>query len=397
MPNGAEQQRVFHLPHWKYPARLPGLTGLYLNSVFRTLALGLIGIFIPVFVFQITSGWSGVLKFYLISETTTLILSSPTAMLIKKWGPDWLVGLGALTLITALGFLILSQNNLVFIWWAALFLGITVPFHWLPYHLAFCQESQRHCLHRQLANRNILNKISTAAAPLLGGIIAAKLGFTSLYLIAGIVIALSLIPILMDQYNQKGRALSWERVKKTLRKPNLHSTWLGFFGWGIESAIYAIFLPIYFFQSLTNLEEMGSLFTLSLLISLLAIAFIGKKSADNEGKVFGLGMIGSFPFWLIVANFSSFLGLASANAFYNITSQAIWIPVEGVVYRQGKKEGKSYFVLRNTFLRLGIISALLMGGVLKLFNFGWNYVFFGGVIGLLIVTNLSKGFKKCRA
>ncbi len=291
MPNGNGQHQVLTLPHWRYPAKLPGLTGLYLNSVFRSLATGLIGVFIPVFVYKITGGWPGLFSFFLTRELVLILTTIPIAVSIKKLGPDRLIALGVLTLFLCLIFLIQSEANPAFLKWAAVFLGITIPLHWLPYHLAFSWESSRRFLSSQVANQAIISKLATAAAPLIGGIIATKLGFSGLYLTAGAILLLSIIPVFMDQYNRKGEAISLSEIKQVVKNPKLQPIWWGFFGNGLETAIYSIFLPIFLYQTLGGLEQIGFISTISLIISLIPIDMVLIGRASGQGsQVYPHGM-----------------------------------------------------------------------------------------------------------
>jgi len=396
MPNGNGHHQVLTLPHWRYPAKLPGLTGLYLNSVFRNLATGLIGIFIPVFVYKIAGGWPGLFSFFLTRETVLILTTVPIATLIKKLGPDWLIALGALALFFCLIFLIQSQTNPIFLKWAAIFLGITIPLHWLPYHLAFSWESSRHFLSRQVANQKIISKLATAAAPLIGGILATIFGFSGLYLAAGAILLLSIIPIFIDQYNRRGEAVSLSEIKQVIVNPKLQPIWWGFFGTGLETAIYSIFLPIFLYQALDSLEQIGLISTVSLVISLITLSYLGKKTQKAEKRVFRFGVVASLPFWLILNFLSSFSLLAIFNSLYQITTQAVWIPVDTLVYRWGRKKEKSFFIIRNIAIRLGIMAALGAATLFRSLNWDWTAIFLLATLGLMIVTNFSHGLKKTK-
>ena len=354
----------------------------------------MIGIFIPVFVYKIAGGWPGLFSFFLIRELVLILTTIPIAILIKKLGPDWLIALGALTLFLCLIFLIRSQANPAFLKWAAVLLGITIPLHWLPYHLAFSWESSRHFLSSQVANQAIISKLATAAAPLIGGVVATIFGFSGLYLAAGAILLLSIIPVFMDQYNRKGKAISLSEIKQVIKNPKLQPIWWGFFGNGLETAIYSIFLPIFLYQMLGNLEQIGFVSTISLIISLATLSYIGKKAQKAEKKVFRFGIITSLPFWLILNFLSSFSLLAIFNSIYQITTQAVWIPVNTLVYRWGRKKEKPFLVIRNIAIRSGVLIALGAAALFQSLNWNWTTIFLLAALGLIIVTNFHHGLKK---
>ncbi len=394
--NGSNHQNFIHLPHWQYPAKLPGLSGLYLNTLFRVFAIGLIGIFIPVFIFKTTGSWDSLILYYLICSTATIVSVIPIAKLIKIVGPDISIALGAVTQFLTLIFLIKFEANQSYLIWAAIFAGLTNPLHWQSYHLAFSQECTRKKLTSQLAKNAIAGRIAAAAAPLAGGIIATILGFSGLYTIAGVILLVSIIPIFFDQYNQKGSEVTFEKIKATFSIKRLKPCWLGFFGAGIESAVYGIFWPLFLYFNFNNLEKIGLLSTISILISILVTGYIGKNGQKREKKFFNIGLATSLPSWLIRGFASSFLLLTIVDTLYLLTSQFIWIPVGALSYRWGRREARSFFVIRSITIHLGLIFALLTIYVFKKLGLGWEAIFPLGILGLIIVKNFGYEFEKTK-
>jgi len=394
MVNDNGYYRFHYLPHWDYPQRLPGLTGLYLNTLLRVLAMGLIGIFIPVFVFKIGGGWEALFVFYFIKEFFLISITIPTAVLIKKWGPDLLTGIAAFTQLLALFLLTKSQVNPNCLYWAAMFFGIAIPLHWIPYHLAFSQESTRKIISRQLATNALFSKLAAAIAPLTGGVIITLFGFSALYLIAGAILILSILPIFADQYNQKGESFSFAKTKKTFRERKLYPLWRGFVGIGLETAIYGIFWPIFLYSCFGNLEKMGLLSTISLLFSVAVLSYLGKNGQKKAKKFFRFGIITSAPNWLIRTLVSSFLPLVVVDVLYQLTTMFIWIPVGSLVYRWGRTKEKSFFVIREFAIHLGVLIALGAALIIYYLQFNWKIIFLLSILGLIIVSNFYHGFQK---
>ncbi len=394
--NGINHQNFLHLPHWQYPARLPGLSGLYLNTLFRVLAIGLIGIFIPVFIFKTTGSWDSLILYYLICSSTTILFVIPVAKLIKNVGPDIAIGLGAVTQFINLILLIKFEGNHDYLLWAAIFAGITTPLHWQSYHLAFSQECTRKKLTSQLAKNAIAGRIASAAAPLAGGIIVTILGFSELYLIAGVILVISIIPIFFDQYNQKGSEVTLEKIKTTFSIKRLKPCWLGYFGSGIESAVYGIFWPLFLYFNFRNFEQMGLLSTISILTSILVTGYIGKNGQKKEKKFFNIGLVTSLPSWLIRGLASSFFLLTIVDTLYLLTSQFIWFPVGALTYRWGRREDRSFFIIRSMMIHLGLIFALLLIFIFRKIGLGWEAIFPLGILGLIIVKNFGHEFEETK-
>jgi len=394
--NGTSHHNFINLPHWQYPAKLPGLSGLYLNTVFRVLAVSLIGVFIPVFIFQTTRSWDSLIFYYLVCSLTTIGLVIPVAKLINKIGPDAAIAFGAITQFANLILLIKLQDSQSYLFWAAILSGITTPLHWQSYHLAFSRECTRKKLTSQLAKNAIAGRAASAVAPLAGGIIATIMGFSGLYLVAGVILVVSIIPVFFDQYNQKGSEVSWEKIKTTLQIKKLRPIWFGYFGSGIESAVYAIFWPLFLYFSFNNLEKIGLLSTISILISILVTGYIGKNGHQKEKRFFNFGLATSLPSWIIRGVFSSFLILTFIDTVYLLTTQFIWIPVGAITYRWGRREARSFFILRSIMIQSGLVFALLIIYFFRKIGFTWQIIFPLGIFGLIIVKNFSYELKEIK-
>ncbi|MCD6225503.1 MFS transporter [bacterium] len=394
MANNRGYFRIWYLPHWHYPPQLPGLTGLYLNTIFRVLATGLIGIFVPVFVYQVAQSWKIFFSYYFLNEFFFLSSVIPAAFLIKKKGPDFSVGLAAVFQLLGIIFLIKSQNNLTFLYWAAVFLGIAGPFHWIPYHLAFSQESTRKIISRQLVTNALLGKIAAALAPLIGGIIITLFGFSAVYLIASIILAISVLPIFIDQYNQRGENISLKQLKTTFLDKKLTPLWWGFWGAGLEAGVYGIFWPLFLYQCFRNMEKMGLLSTLSLLFSVLVLSYLGKNGQKKAKKLFKFGITASAPNWLFRSLVSSFSLLTLLDVVYQLTTMFIWIPVGSLVYQWGREKQKPFFVIREVMIHLGILTALGGGILARQLNLPWKSLFFLPIAAMLAINQFYYGLEK---
>lgn len=394
MADSEQLNRFLNLPHWRYPSSLPGVTGLYLNTLFRVLAIGLTGIFIPVFIYKTSGAWTSVFYYYAIYIIATIASILPASIIINKKGPDFSVAIAAVTDFLALICLIKSEGvfgqSLIL---AAMLAGIAVSLHWIPYHLAFSWESTRR-LSEQIAKNAIFSRIAAASAPLIGGIIATSFGFSTLYLVSGFILLVSVIPIFLDRYNERGQRTSLLQIKRTFKNKRLAPLWQGYFGAGVESAIYAVFWPIFLYECFRNLEQIGLLSTISLLCSLLVIHSLSKAKNEKGRKYFQAGVFASIPNWIIRGFTFSFFPLIILDLIYQISTLYIWLPVEAITYRWGRKRGKSFFAVRSFMINTGFLISLAAGIIFVNLNYGWFFIFGLAVVGLSLTLRFHHGFKK---
>lgn len=386
MPNGNSYHRFAYLPHWHYPVRLPGLTGLYLNTTIRVFAIGLVGIFIPLFIWQLTHSWEKVILFFLAWKTIQILLAFPLGYLITRLGPDLAIALAGLFHIFFLTTLIFSLTNPSLVFWSPLLAAVAVPLHWIPYHTAFSQESSQKNLNQQVSLINILQRVAAALAPLIGGIIATELGFSFLYLVAITLLLVSIFPVFMDQYQKKD---SWPGIGKIVKEtlsPSFRFFFLSFLGTGIETAVYTVFWPLFLLEKLGNMEKIGLLTTLSFLLSLLFLHWVGHRPLKENKKLLQTGGLVSSLIWGAKSFFSSLSLLTLMDLLYQLATILVWIPTGAIVYHYGRKKTLSFFLRREIIIQTGFLIGLIFSWLLFLSPLRWWGVFLLGAGGIFMAS-----------
>jgi len=383
-------QRFLSLPHWGYKPVFKGLTGIYFNASFRVLAIGMSGLFIPLFLLELTKDLSIVFLFYLVTQLIQLVLIFPLNKLVSKIGPDWSMALGAITEIIFLICLFFSSYSPAFIWLASFFAALVIPLYWFPYHLAFTSECDHQNLGKQIGIVSSINRLVGAFAPFIGGLIITRWGFSPLWLFAVAIMFLSIIPLFVDQYDKKEKPAKLSNVMKGLRAKKNKPLAISFVGVGIESVVYGILWPIFVFLSLKRLDLLGAISSITLLASLLLVFWIGKKSGKNSGKFIRLGVKINSLNWLIKAFFTSALWLTVFDVIYKMASVYIWIPFDVLVYKRAKKNPVEIIMIREISIRIGILVGIILSWLVYEFLHSWTLTFAIGSLSMILIGKISE-------
>lgn len=389
MPNGHSHHHFIHLPHWDYPARLPGLTGLYFNATIRVFALGLVGIFIPVFVYQLTGSIEKVVLFFVIWKVFQLLMGIPCGWLISRIGPDNSIALSALIHIFFLVTLIFSLQNPSLLILAPFLGALTIPLHWIPYHSAFSKESDKRRLGQQVSKRLILQRLAASLAPFVGGLLAVKFGFRFLYLIAIILLIVSIFPIFMDQYNKKGRWFGGAKIIKGIFKKSFRPFLTAFLGTGLEAVVYSVFWPLFLLEKLGHLEKIGFVNTASLSLSVVALYWAGKEIKKKGNKLIRAGGIIGGLNWFVKSFFSSLSLLTLADILYFITTIFVWVPTGAIVYEKSQKKTATFFIRRELSIHTGFLIGLIASWLILSLTASWLLVFLVGALGIFMASRLK--------
>ena len=383
-------QKFISLPHWDYRPVLRGLSGIYFNASFRVLAIGMSGLFIPLFLLEVTKDLSIVFLFYLVSQLIQITIIFPLNKVVSKIGPDWSMALGAVAEIIFLICLYFSSYHPVFICLASFFVSLVVPLYWFPYHLAFTSECDHKNLGKQIGIVSSINRLIGSFAPFIGGLIITGWGYSSLWLFAVAIMLLSIIPLFIDQYDKKENSAKLKNVIAGLRSRKHKPLVISFVGVGIESVIYGILWPIFVFLSLKRLDLLGTISSITLLASLLLVFWTGKKSGKNSRRLIKFGVKINSLNWLVKAFFTSALWLTIFDVIYKMASVFVWIPFNVLVYKKAKMNPVEVIMIREISIRIGVLVGIILSWLVYEFLHSWAVTFAIGSLSIIFIGKIAE-------
>ena len=129
--------RVFHF------LRNRELNELYASIAIRSFAISLIGIFIPIYLYQIGYSFSLIFFFFALSAIFKAIFIFPSAKISYKIGlkHSMLLSMPFLIIFFVLMFSLERFNWSI--WFVTIFLGIHTALFWFSYHTDFSKFSRR--------------------------------------------------------------------------------------------------------------------------------------------------------------------------------------------------------------------------------------------------------------
>jgi len=365
-------------------AFLPGETGVYLNTLLRSLGMNLIYLFVPLYVYKLTGDIGAAFLYYAIYHFFVLLAVIPAGWLVTKIGVDWAELLGSLVRVFYLLFLILAKNNLLFLALAYVFWGLAVPLTWLPFHYTVVgAEDGDQSFGKETSWIKIFDQLAGSLSPLIGGIIISGLGFDWLYWLAIFLVALSGLPMFFDRFNKTGMHFRPLRILKSFKDPKNKSFIIAFSGAGIKEVVLSIAWPIFMFLMVAKYEVVGGIQTVALLLSLIFLWWLGKKIDQGGSKIlrWGVGVNGFI--WAIRSLLVSPVALFVSNVVYGFGGLLLWTPFDALVYKSMLSKRKlEFLVLREMAIHGGgLLGSILIWQLIKI-GVDWFWVFSVAILGL---------------
>lgn len=372
----------------------PGLVSLYSNRIIQQIAGGLIGIFLPIFLFIYFGGSiHSVLLYFIVSFTLFGLLVPFGAMLMSRIGLKVSMILGSLFLVSYFVFLYLLNNN----WALALFLAIGGAtlfrlLYWIPYHTDFAKFTDRKARGKEIALLVSVTTLVSIFLPFIAGLIINKFGFSILFLISIIIASISIFPILLLRSVQEKYSYSYFQTFKELFKKKNRKLFWAYSGDGAETMVGAIIWPIFIFQLLKgNYLSVGIVTSLIVLASIVLRLTIGAMTDKmSKRRLIKVGSVLYFVGWIgkifVQTTFQIFV-VSSYHSFAAIIRRT---PFTTLMYEQAADRGHyvdEYTVLREVALNIGRVFMLILLFVLFYFV-GLTFAFILAAIASLLINTL---------
>lgn len=377
--------------------RFKGLWGIYLNTAFRDLGLKMIGVFLPIYVFQITENLFITFLFFSLINFICVFSTWFAVELIPKIGIDMVGFLSTVMRSMMLVFLILAKSNPNFLWLVVIFCGLVVPLCRLPYHFTIVSRGDTDHFGITVSKIEIISKIMYGLGPFLGGLIIANYSFEALYIVTIVIFLLSGTVIFLDDFNRRENKPNLKRMLENFTDPSLKKFWIGTIGEGFEQQICAIVWPLYIFITVSSYVILGGIQSVSILISILLIWLVGNWIDKKGVRIMNYGIAGNIFNWVIRSLLVSGTFIFLSDLIYRFFTILIWTPYMAVFYKKSSLKNSLEFIVQRSIVHYFSCSVVMfIAAIMSLLGLSWFAYFSLAIIGLIlwsfmVTPQLKKG------
>lgn len=374
--------------HWRRTlqkkAIFPGISGLLGVSVLRTVGMNLVGLFIPIYVYQVTGGLNGVVWFFSLIHLTIVFFGYLAGRLVKKIGVDLSVLAGSVGRAVTLLLLIFSRSVPELMWVAAIVWGMAIPVYWTAFHYSiYGLDDGDGQFGKETSWLRMGDRVAIILAPIVGGLLANWVGFENLFIVALVVVALAGLPQFFDKFSQKQMRFSFKGLLSQFKKPKNRRYLAGFLGAGIKDTVIVAVWPIFLYLVIKDFVVMGSLQAGAQLVSLLLAWWIG-KTIDKKQKSKQVMQTGAFINsinWVARGFLTTPWTIFISETVHTWGELMVWESFDAGVYQGLAKKHKLEFL---TFREMTIHSGRILGLVLvwALWQLGLDWIWFFVLVSL---------------
>ncbi len=379
--------RLSGIPFYSFLAK-DEVREIYANRTIRTLAFGLIGIFVPIYLLKSGYQLLDVGLFLVGIYSMMAIFSFPAAALESKFGLKHTILISTPLLILYFGMLFTINQ----IRWPAILLGmiqgIESALYWLPMNTKFSRDTAKGTKGRQISKIAIFEGAAAITAPLIGGIILSFYSFSLLIIAVVLLIIISIVPLFLTRDKAVSILKGWGKV---FSKNNLAYINQFFLEGAVSIAIIAWI--IYVYLVVKEYLLVGAIYAAVGAVSAIFTVLVGRWS-DTKPKatLMKIGAVTSAGVWLLAFFSISPLTVTLVSLLQGFSLVMIFLPsFTSACNAASKQNPVEFMVLHESGLGAGKILALipliLIPSVL-----GLKYMFIVAAIasGLFLFSRLPK-------
>jgi MFS family permease len=337
-----------------------GVKALNLNYFFNRLAQSMVGLFVPIFLFEFW-GFEGMVKYFVVARIGVFFLAPVVERVIDSWGIRWAMTIGTMFLVWQ--YYLLSQETNVSIWLSTLARGGFIAFYWIAHHVLFAEDDDNHRRGGQVAGKRIVAIVGGILGPILGGVVGTIWGFEALFWVGVGVALLSIGPLFLMSHHKHHHPDGVMRILKRVFKIN----WLKLnLSWALEKV-----------GGIYSLVGVGSL----LIVWLAGKGFgrFGRSMRNWSGAVIAV-------LWLVRIKVGTWWQVLIVDSGQALAGGPFWVGVLGKDYELSEKNDPvAFMTLREMMYSVGQLIVLSLALVI---GAQWNVFWVIAAISIFLVGRL---------
>ena len=384
-------------PHY-FSSRLSGgLVSIYSSQVIANIASTLLGLFMPIFLFQLFSNkLSLMLVYYLVDYSIYMSfvalgarfslnrIGIKTAIIISTvWGAGYYLVFYFMTSANGLIGQTLGlhrQSVLILLGLSIFFNNLFRWMYWVPIHTDLTKFTDKANRTRQLSILEASSIATNAIIPALAGWLLFTFGYNILFIIALLIFCISVVPLFALPRAEETYSWTYRQTWKELFSKKRRKAVLAYMGDGAENVVSGIIWPIFIWQILKgNYLTVGAISSAIVLSTVILELFVGKfADSGKRDKILHWGTFLYALGWIIKIFIDTAFQIFVVSTYQNLARIFTRTPFDSMFYEHAADQGHyvdEYTVVHEMALTIGrILIILAIIAVVPFFGIGPTFI-----------------------
>lgn len=311
---------------------------LFWFTTLINLALALVVLFEPIYLYSIGYGLQQIMLFYLIVYVLYFLIVPLGAKFARHFGYEQGMLIGSIFFIAFYVSLFLVKDFSWLFYITPIIFAVQKMFYWPAYHANFARFANQEEEGREISVVTVAASLVFIIGPVLAGFIILEWGYGALFIIASIIFLASNIPTLMTKEVFTPSNFSYKSAYYYLFNKKNRKSMLAYIGFG-EELIVVIVWPVFISIVISNVFDLGLLVTGTTFLTTLAVFYIGKLTdSSNKRKVLALGAYIYALSWFFRIFILNTIGVFFVDALSRLGKNIISVPLIAITYEKAKDQ-----------------------------------------------------------
>ncbi len=356
---------------------------LYWATLLQNLALAMLVLFEPIYLWQQGLGLRGIVLFFFGVYVCYLLVMPLGAKFACKYGYQHSMVLS--TLLQVLYYLTLYLVAQSFGWLvpAAVLYALQKAFYWPAYHADFARYSDSSEEGREISGLSVALSLVYIVGPLLAGFILSVGSWATLFLVGGGVLLLSNVPLLTHREVFTPRVFSYRGPYQRLLAQSSRRQLLGYMGFG-EELIVLVLWPVFMLLIVANYVEIGGVVAAATLLTALVTLYIGKLTDErNKHQLLRWSTAFYALSWLARFFISTPLQVFVVDAWSRLSKNVVAVPLTAITYERAQTHSVMDTVV---FFEMSLVVGKLVAAAVLLLVFSFVTSLHAAFLGAWVVA-----------
>lgn len=325
-----------------FPTRLkPDVQELYTTVTIQNLALAMVAIFEPVYLYESGYSLSTICLFYAGVYFLYIWLMPLGAKFCLRWGYEKGIAVGTVLWVVFYICLAASVGSLNWLYAAMVIYALQKTFYWTGYHAKFAQYSDPQEQGREIGGINALDSIAKVIGPIIGGLLLLVGGFKLLFIVVAGLMLVSIVAILINPKHFKPEAMRYGDLWRFLwHKKNRSLRWQSF-AYGEELIAIVVWPVIMAVAVGSDNMVLGGVVAAATLLTAIFTLYIGNLTDRHSPRaVLGYGVLIYFISWLVRPFASSVGAVLGADALSRFSKNTVAVPFVQGLYSEAQNDNR---------------------------------------------------------
>lgn len=388
-----------HLHHFGFFGNR-AITSLYIMLAILSFAASLIGVFVPVYLYELGFEIWEVLFFYFLRSAWFVVLGLALLPLLRRMSDKLMMALAIPFLIVFFTGLSHLEANQALFWFLPAIWALYMQFFWVGFHLDFSGAADEGKVGREVGLRNMFMMVAAFAGPIVGGFLIASIGFESTFMVGSFLLFLALVPLFFLPTRKMPKGLHLKAIVRNLRNPKTRAYRWSAVGFANEKMGAWVVWPLFIFIIIGSVEKFGTLYSVGFLAAAIMTYLMGSVTDAGRGKRI---MFWAVPLhsviWFIRPFVTAVAGVAGLHVLGDIIYSALRVPWGSKFYKVVRKMPDPGTYIFSMEILYSLVRTLYLPVLMLLAYYLETSVFFvlalvlTGLFGLLYLSSTRQSLR----